>query len=321
MRFRPSISASEAERIERVARRLRRVGTGAFVAALAAVGVVALAVAGTGTVAADERVGLNESTVTVNDGGAAAVIVESDGVESFEVGIGDEDESGYEIRATVTPDGDGGTGTALTYDHGEAGVGGDPLTADGAEVEVDGETDLGESPAPGSYEVKLFVDDGSEPADVGTLTVDTSDESGDRGDGNAVEAVSSADVEDADLLVEPRTNVVTVPVELDDGATVETRLRSAGDASTNYIETREATVTDGEATATLNASVAEPGDRATLTVRGNEELDEPVTRDVLVVDDVGSPDTGDTGGEAPGFGVVVAALGLLGAALVARVRG
>ena len=319
MRFRPSISASEAERIERVARRLRRVGTGAFVAALAAAGVVALAITGAGTVAADERVGLNESTVAVNDGGTGAIVVESDGVESFEVVIGDEDVSGYELRATVTPDGDGET--VLTYDHGEAGVGGDPLTADGAEVEIHGETNLGESPAPGAYDVKLFVGDGSEPADVGTMTVDTSGESGDRGDGRAVEAVSGADVEDADLLVEPRATVVAVPVELDDGATVEMRLRSAGDASTSFIKTREATVTDGEATATINASVAEPGDRATLTVRGNEDLGESVTRDVLVVDDVDSPETGDTGGEAPGFGFVAAALGLLGAALVARVRG
>ena len=319
MRFRPSISASEAERIERVARRLRRVGTGAFVAALAAAGVVALAVVGAGTVAADERVGLNESTVAMNDGGTGAIVVESDGVKSFEVVIGDEDVSGYELRATVTPDGDGET--VLTYDHGEAGAGSDPLTADGAEVEIHGETNLGESPAPGAYDVKLFVGDGSEPADVGTMTVDTSGESGDRGDGSAVEAVSGADVEDADLLVEPRATVVAVPVELDDGATVEMRLRSAGDASTSFIKTREATVTDGEATATINASVAEPGDRATLTVRGNEDLGESVTRDVLVVDDVDSPETGDTGGEAPGFGFVAAALGLLGAALVARVRG
>ncbi|TKX72724.1 hypothetical protein EXE40_02990 [Halorubrum sp. GN11GM_10-3_MGM] len=285
--------------------------------ALAAVGVIALA--GAGTVAADERVGLNESTITVNDGGAGAIVVESDGVESFEVVIGDEDEVGYGLRATVTPDGDGGT--ALTYDHGEAGVGGDPLTATGAEVELDEETDLGESPAPGAYEVNLFIGDGSEPADVGTLTVDTGGESGDRGDGNAVEAVRDTDVEDVDLLVEPRATVVTVPVELDDGAAVEVRLRSAGNASTNYIKTRDATVTDGEATATINASVAEPGERATLTVRGNEELGEPVTRDVLVVDDVDSPETGDTGGEAPGFGFVAAGLGVLGAALVARVRG
>lgn len=319
MRFRPSTSASEAERIERVASRLQRVGTRAFVAALVTVGILSLAVAGAGTVAADERVGLNESTVTVNDGGAGAVVVDSAGVESFEVVIGDEDVSGYELRATVTPDGDGST--ALTYDHGEAGVGGDPLTADGAGVEIDDETDLGESPAPGAYDVKLFVGDGSEPADVGTLRVDTSGEDSDRGDGNAVEAVSGANVEDADLLVEPRATVVTVPVELDDGASVEVRLRSADSATTNFIKTREATVTDGEATATLNASVAEPGDRATLTVRGNENLDEPVTRNVLVVDDVDSPDAGDTGGESPGFGVIVAALGLLGAALVARVRG
>ena len=319
MRFRPSTSANGAERIERVERRLRRVGTGAFVAALAAAGILALAVAGAGTVAADERVGLNESTVAVSDGGTAAIAIDSAGVESFEVVIGDEDESGYELRATVTPDGDGGT--ALTYDHGEAGLGGDPLTADGAEVEIDDETDLGESPDPGAYDVKLFVGDESEPTDVGTLTIDTSGESGDRVDGSAVEAVSGADVEDADLLVEPRATVVTVPVELDDGATVEVRLRSAGNASTNYIKTREATVTDGEATATFNASAAEPGDRATLTVRGNEGLDDTVTRDVLVVDDVDDPGSGDTGDEAPGFGLVVAVVGLLGAALVARVRG
>ena len=319
MRSRPSTSADEAERIGRVGRRLQRVGTGLFVAAVAVVGILALAAAG--TAAADGSAELDESIVAVTDGGTGTIVIESDGVESFEVVIGDEDEAGYELRATVTPDADGAA--ALTYDHGAAGDGGDPLTADGAAVELDGETDLGGAPAPGAYDLRLFVGDGSEPTDVGTLRVDAGGESGDGADGNddAVEAVTAASVEDADVLVEPRATAVTVPVELGDGAAVEMRLRSAGDASTDFIETREATVTDGEATATFDASVAEPGDRATLTVRGNEALDGPVTRDVLVVDDVDSPDTGDTGGEAPGFGVVAAALGLLGAALVARVRG
>lgn len=319
MRSRPSTSADEADRIERVARRRHRVGTGLFVAAVAVVGVLALAAAG--TAAADGSAEIDESTVAVTDGGTETIVVDSDGVESFEVAIGDEDESGYELRATVTPDCDGET--VLTYDHGEAGVGSDPLTAAGAEVEVGGETDLGKSPASGAYDVRLFVGDGNDSADVGTLLVEISGESGDdgTGDGDAVEAVDATDVEDADVLVEPRATVVTVPVELDDGAAVEMRLRSAGNASTNFIKTQGATVTDGEATATFDASVAEPGDRATLAVRGNEALDEPVTRDVLVVEDVDSPESDDTDDEAPGFGPVVAALALLGAAFVARVRG
>lgn len=318
MRSRPSTSADEADQIERVARRLHRVGTGLFVA-VAVVGVLALAAAG--TAAADGSAELDESTVAVTDGGTETIVVESDGVESFEVVIGDEDESGYELRATVTPDGDGET--VLTYDHGEAGVGSDPLTAAGAEVEAGGETDLGKSPASGAYDVRLFVGDGNDPVDVGTLMVEISGESGDdgTGDGDAVEAVDATDVEDADVLVEPRATAVTVPVELDDGAAVEMRLRSAGDASTNFIKTQGTTVTDGEATATFDASVAEPGDRATLTVRGNEALDGPVTRDVLVVEDVDSPESDDTDDEAPGFGPVVAPLALLGAAFVARVRG
>lgn len=288
---------------------------------------VGVSVVGTGVVAADGNAGFDESIVTVSEDGTTEVVVESDGVESFEIVIGSEDESGYELRATVTPDGDGVT--TLTYDHGAAGDGGDPLTADGGEVDLDSETDLGESPAPGAYELGLFVDGESDPIDIGTLMVETagSDDSSNGGDGNdssddgdAVEAVTDANVEDADVLVEPRATTVTVPVKLDDGASVDIRLRSAGNSSTNFIKSQEATVSNGTATTTFDMSVTEPGDRATLTVRDNGGLDEPVTRDVLVVEDVESPEGGDSGDEAPGFGFVVTTLALLGAALFARVR-
>jgi hypothetical protein len=218
----------------------------------------------------------------------------------------------------VTPDGDGAT--ALVLDHAETGEDGATLTSDGdAAVDIDRETALDEAIAPGAYEVELFVDGGDEPVDVGTLMVETTESDG--RDEDAVDAVTDASVEDADVLIEPRATAVRVPVELDDGESVEVRLRSAGDSGTNFIKTQETTVSEGEATATFNASVAEPGARATLTVRGHEGLDEPVTRDVLVVEDVESPEIGDSGSEAPGFGPVVAALALLGALLVARIRG
>jgi len=300
---------------------IRRTVTKGFPTALtllaATLTVASVVVAGTGAAAADGTAELDEDIVTVSENGTAEIAVESDGIESFGVVIGDEDESGYELRATVTPDGDGVT--ALVLDHAETGEDGAPLTADrDAAVDIAHETTLDEAAAPGAYEVKLFVDGGDEPVDIGTLMVETTESDG--GDEDAVDAVSDVSVEDTDVLIEPRATAVTVPVELDDGASVEVRLRSAGDASTNYIKTQEATVTDGEATATFNASVAEPGDRATLTVRGNEGLDEPVTRDVLVVENVDSPEIGDTGSEAPGFGLVAAALALFGTALVARVR-
>lgn len=280
----------------------------------AAFTLVGVAVAGTGAVAADGTAELDEDIVTVSENGTAEIAVGSDGVESVEVVIGDEDESGYELRATATPGGDGVT--TLTYDHGAAGDGGDPLTAADGDIEVDSETDLGETPAPGAYDVKLFAG-GDEPVDVATLMVETTESDGETED--AVDAVADANVKDADVLIEPRATAVTVPVGLGDGESVEVRLRSTGDSGANFIKTRETTVSEGEATATFNASVAEPGDRATLTVRGNEGLDEPVTRDVLVVEHVESP-KGDSGSEAPGFGPVAAGLALFGAALVARVR-
>lgn len=315
MRSEPSTGAGDSTGSGPIWRIVKKAFPAALTLLVAAFTLVGVGIAGTGAVAADGSVGLDENTVTVSENGTTEIAVESEGVESFELVIGDEDDTGYELRATVTPDGDGVTG--LTYDHGAAGDGGDPLTAEGGGVELDSETDLGESPAPGAYDVRVFVD-GSEPVDVGTLLVETSESDGSADD--AVEAVTDATVEDADVLIEPRTTAVTVPVELDDGASVEVRLRSAGDAGTNFIKTRETVVSEGEATATFNASVTEPGDRATLTVRGNEEIDEPVTRDVLVVEDVDSPEGGTTKNEAPGFGPVVAVLALLGAALVARVR-
>jgi len=316
MRSEPSAGAGDAAgsgSIWRIVRKRSPAGLTLLVAAFTLVGV---GIAGTGAVAADGSAGLDENVVTVSENGTTEIAVESEGVESFEVVIGDEDDTGYELRATVTPDGDGVTG--LTYDHGAAGDGGDPLTAEAGGVELDSETDLGESPAPGAYDVRVFVGEGSEPVDVGTLVVETTESDGSADD--AVEAVTDASVEDADVLIEPRATAVTVPVELDDGASVEVRLRSAGNGSTSFIKTRETVVSGGEATATFNASVAEPSDRATLTVRGHEELGEPVTRDVLVVEDVDSPEGGTTENEAPGFGPVVAVLALLGAALVARVR-
>ncbi|VTT87009.1 hypothetical protein DM2_3047 [Halorubrum sp. DM2] len=282
---------------------------------IAAFTLVGVGIVGTGAVAADGAAELDEDVVTVSENGTTEIAVESEGVESFEVVVGNEDDSGYELRGTVTPDGDGVT--RLTYDHAAAGDGGDPLTADAGGVELDGETDLGEPPAPGAYDVRVFVGNGSEPVDVGTLMVETTES--DDGVEDAVEAVTDATVEDADVLIEPRATVVTVPVDLDDGTPVEVRLRSAGNASTEFIKTREATVTDGEATATFDASVTEPGDRATLTVRGDGDANESVTRDVLVVDDVDAPGSENTGDEAPGFGPVVAALALLCAALVARI--
>lgn len=317
----PSNGSSEADGAEPLWRTETKTHPAVAVLLVTAVAVVAVAVAGVSlvgaeTAAADGPAELETSIVTVSENGTAEIDVQTDGADAFEITVGDEEAAGYALRATVTPS-DGGV-TTLVFDHAETSGDGTPLTAEGdAAVDIDHETALDEPIDPAGYEIELFPDGGDEAADVGTLMVETGGESGEdgTGDGDAVEAVDAADV-----LIEPRATAVTVPVELDDGAAVEMRLRSAGNASTNYIKTQEATVTDGEATATFNASVAEPGDRATLTVRGNKALDDPVTRDVLVVEDVESPESGDTDDGAPGFGPLVAALALLGAALIARVR-
>ncbi|CDK41047.1 uncharacterized protein BN903_11 [Halorubrum sp. AJ67] len=113
---------------------------------IAAFTLVGVGIVGTGAVAADGAAELDEDVVTVGENGTTEIAVESEGVESFEVVVGNEDDSGYELRGTVTPDGDGVT--RLTYDHAAAGDGGDPLTADRGGVELDGETDLGEPPLP-----------------------------------------------------------------------------------------------------------------------------------------------------------------------------
>jgi hypothetical protein len=134
--------------------------------------------------------------------------------------------------------------------------------------------------------------------------------------------VTESDVEDADLVVEPAETELSVPVPLDDGETVTLRLRSAGDTSPGFIQSEEATVENGSARATFDLSGAAHGDRATLTVSGSDALDEPVEREVLVVDeDVGVEETGGgLGVESPGFGVIAGGLALLVAGLVARRR-
>lgn len=132
--------------------------------------------------------------------------------------------------------------------------------------------------------------------------------------------VTESDVEAADVVVEPQEATVTVPVDLDDGETVTIRIRSASNASHAFIMNEETTIEDGEASASINLSQAVHGDRATLTVRGNEALDEPITYEMLVVDEeIGVEESGgilDT--EAPGFGVVAAGVALLAAVLTAR---
>ncbi|WP_066412028.1 BGTF surface domain-containing protein [Halorubrum aethiopicum] len=341
-------TADEAGSIRRIARKLLPAAGTVLVATLAVVGIALAGSALVGTAAADGTAELDASIVTVTEGDTAAVEVETDGVDEVEVAIGDESTSGYELRATVTPDDDDGT-TRLVFDHAETGGGGTPLTAEGdAAVSIESETDLDEPIAPGSYDVSVSVD-GDEPADIGNLMVepestgdgagDDEDGSPDEGDGSddsAETTVTESDVEAADVVVEPAETDVTVPVDLADGETVTLRIRSAADASPAYIKTEEATVEDGEATARFDLSETSHGDRATLTVRGNDGLDGESEHEVLVVDesigveeaDGGSGDDSTDGSASddgtttsvPGFGVVAAALALLGGALVARRR-
>ncbi|MFC5279890.1 BGTF surface domain-containing protein [Halorubrum rubrum] len=349
-------TADEAGSIGRIARKLFPAAGTVLVAALAVVGVALAGSALVGTAAADGTADLDASLVTVAEGDTAAIGVETDGVDEVEVAIGDESESGYALRATVTPDDDGTT--RLVLDHAETGGGGTPLTAEGdASVSIDGETDLDEPIAPGSYDVSVTAE-GDEPADVGSLIVEPASTEDGSGDGNggasddesdgsdeaANSTVTESDVEAADVVVEPAETDVTVPVDLADGETVTLRMRSAGGASPAYIKTEEATVEDGEATVRFDLGEASHGDRATLTVTGNDALDGESEQDVLVVDEsIGveeddgsgagdgsgsddgseSADDGSGGGfdtSVPGFGLVAAALALLGTALVSRRR-
>ena len=334
MRADPSIGTGEtagSESARRIATKRLPTAVTLLVAAFALAGVV---IAGTGAVAADGTADVDADVVTVSEDGTAEIPVETDGTDAFEVVVGDEDEVGYELHATVTPTGDGVT--TLVLDHAETGGDGTPLTADGdATVEIERETSLESAIAPGGYDVELLVD--GDPTDVTTLVVEeaeddtsdgdggdeTADDGSDGGDGSSEPAtVTEADVEAADLVVEPAETDVSVPVEVDDGETVEVRVRSAGDTSPAFIMTRETTVEGGTANATFDLSRAAHGDRATLTVHGNEALDGSNAREVLVVDEsIGvEGDDGVLGLETPGFGVVVSGLAVLAVALVARSR-
>ncbi len=318
-----------------------------LVAALAVVGAALVGTAFAGTAAADGTADLDADLVTVTEGGTAVIGVETDGVDEFSIVVGDESASGYELRATVTPDDDGVT--SLVLDHAATDGDGASLTAEGdAAVSVESETDLDEPIAPGNYDVEVAVDDEG-TADVGSLMVEPassddgsdSDDDGSTDGSNDSPVVTESDVEAADVVVEPAETDVTVPVDLADGESVTLRMRSAADASPAYILTEETTVEDGETTATFDLSRASHGDRATLTVRGNDGLDGESEHAVLVADEsigvedgesgtdggesddgTGSADDGDDGTDTsvPGFGVVVAALALLGTALLARRR-
>ena len=328
MRSELSIGTGEtagSESARRIARKRLPTAVTLLVAAFALVGVV---VAGTGAVAADGTADLDADVVTVSEDGTAEIPVETDGVDAFEVVVGGEEEVGYELRATVTPDDDGAT--TLVFDHARTGGGGAPLTADGgAEVETDYETSLSEEIAPGSYDAEVLV--GGDAVDVGTLVVEdaTGGEGGSDGDdadgsdgGSAEPAtVTEADVEAADIVVAPAESEVSVPVAVDDGETVNLRIRSAGDASPAFLMTEEATVENGTASATFDLSRTSHGDRATLTVRGNEAVNESDSREVLVVDEeIGVDGSGGLDLETPGFGVVAGGLAVLVVALAARRR-
>lgn len=331
MRSKPSIGAGEADEADPGWRVVRKRLPTALTLLVAAIALVGVGVVGTGAVTAHGSAEFDAEASAVTEDGTTVIAVESDGVDAFEVTVGDEDEVGYELRATVTPADDGVT--ALVFDHAEAGGDGATLTArsDGA-VEIDYETSLDDAVAPGAYDVALFVG-GGEPTDVSTLVVEEGDDEdgsdgdatdGSDADGDSAETatVTESDVEEADLVVEPAETEVSVPVDLDDGETVTLRIRSAGDASPRFILSEEVTVEDGSASATFDLSQTTHGDRARLSVRGNEALEEPVTREVLVVDEEvgveGSDGVLDV--EAPGFGVVAGGLAVLAVALVARRR-
>ena len=340
MRSKPSAAVGDGDEREPIGRVVTKglpAAAALLVAAIAVVGVSVsgIALVGTGAATAHGSAEFDTDVNTVSENGTTVIAVESDGIDAFEITVGDEDEVGYELRATVTPAEDGVT--TLVFDHAEAGGDGETVTArgDGA-VETDYETSLADGVAPGDYDVGLFVG-GGEPTDVSALVVedgDGDDTGSDGGDGDATDGsdgeegssepatVTESDREEADLVVEPAETEVSIPVDLDDGETVDLRIRSAGNASPGFILTEEATVEDGSANATFDLSGATHGDRATLTVRGSDALDEPLDREVLVVDEAVGVEERDGGldVETPGFGAVAGGLALLAAALVARRR-
>lgn len=168
-----------------------------------------------------------------------------------------------------------------------------------------------------------------EPADVSTPTVDdgagdeeVNDDSDDSEESTEPATVTQADVDAADIVVSPEKTSVSVPVEADDGAVVTLRIRSAGDTSPSFIMTEDTTVEGGTANGSFNLSRTVHGDRATLTVHGNEALNESNTREVLVVNDaIGvEEDSGSRSVKTPGFGIIAGGLAVLLGALAARRR-
>ena len=340
MRFEPSIGTGETAGSESL-RRIVTKGTPTAVTLLvAALTLGSVVLAGTGAVAADGTAEIGTDVISVSEDGTAEIVVETDGVDAFEVVVGDEDEVGYELHATVTPSSDGDA--TLVLDHAETGGDGTALTADGdATVEIERETSLESAIAPGGYDVELIVD--GDPADVTTLVVEEAEDGGidggsgdasggdggddetadDGSDGGSAEpaTVTEADVEAADIVVAPAETEVSVPVAVDDGETVSLRIRSAGDATPAFLMTEETTVENGTASATFDLSRTTHGDRATLTVRGNEAVNESDSREVLVVDEtVGVEGSGGLDLETPGFGVLAGGLAVLVVAIAARRR-
>lgn len=325
----------------------------AAIGCLLAAGLLAaatLSVVAVGGAAAADGPKLETALVTVADDETATLTVTAADDDPFAIRIGDEAETGYELRASVEPNGE--ETVALTVDPAAMGAEQPALTAAGdAAVTTDAETDLGGSVDPAEYPVELYADssvpdDGEGAADIGTLVVDADADAddpaseSDESDGEETEPtpVSAEAAEAADLTVEPEATAVSVPVDAADAERVRLRVRSAADAATPFVVTETTAVEDGAATATVDLSRASHGDRATLRV-ANEDGDRLNEFDVLVVDEeVGvaeATDDGEAGeatddeptdgeaasaAESPGFGLAAAVAGLLATLAVARRR-
>ncbi|RLM59422.1 PGF-CTERM sorting domain-containing protein [Halobellus sp. Atlit-31R] len=107
---------------------------------------------------------------------------------------------------------------------------------------------------------------------------------------------------------------------LEPGTELQVRVQSTGETDPQFLKTSAATVgDDGSWTTTFDLSAVETHDTITVTVVGPDG-DPTADFDASVRNDRATPSETGSSTSTPGFGVVVAAAGILGSLLVLRRR-
>lgn len=258
-----------------------------MVATLLAVFIVSGIAFSGGGVAATDSPEFEKGITTVTESEAATLTIDSGTAESVDFTINGQ-EAGYELAATVTTNDDGKA--TLRFNHSATATDVPTVTATGdATVTINTETNLSDPIDSGNYDLQLSAPDTTEPADIGTLIIESasSESTTEPGDDEASpddsqpQPVEKDTAEEADIIVETRDDQrIAVPVEAADSADATIRVRSDGGESP-FLLTQETSVNDGVAAATFNFSDVNHGTTATVDVRHDGTTTKPV--EVIIV--------------------------------------